>query len=372
MKIAYLTLTHKNPELLKRKIEFLSSEDCAFFIHVDKKHDIGQFSSIKGRNIFFSEKRIPVYWAEYSMVEALLILIRQALDAPQKYDYFILSQGSDYPLRSSEYIHSFIEKNRGKEFIGAIRITNDDECLMMYQINSRRIPSNKPVSRIIMKAINQSGLVKRDYRKHLGNLKPYCGNAHWALTREACLYLLYFVKNNRSVCRYFETTFAPDEMMFHTILGNSVFKPQMSRHLTFEDWGDQTELSQGSGLRYWLSWHFSNKFGHPAWLNHDHIAFFEKKEKVVIDDVYGCGEALFARKFSDNSVDLVERIEDMIRQKEEHLFAPAAKQSASDVRACTQARRTYQTVNTSIWQLALDGKLPVRPEGIPCNKNDHC
>lgn len=362
MKIAYLTLTHKNPELLKRKIEFLSSEDCAFFIHVDKKHDIDRFSSIKGRNIFFSEKRIPVYWAEYSMLDAMLILLRQALAGPQKFDYFVLSTGTDYPLRSKEYIHDFFSKNKGREFISAVKMTNHDGCLTINQINTLRIPSSKPFQRVVTRIVNQSGLVRRDYRKHLGKLEPFSGNTGWALTRDACLYILDFVRKNRSICRYFGTTFTPDEMMFHTILGNSIFKPRMSRHLTFEDWGDQAELLQGSGARYWLTRRLSNKYGHPAWLNRDHIAFFAKKEKVVIDDVFGCGEVLFARKFSDNSLDLVQLIEDLIRQREEHEVAPAAKQSASGVQACKQARQTYQTVNTSIWQLAMDGKLPVRPE----------
>src|SRR5208283_2267384 len=99
MKIAYLTQTHRNPKLLERKIKSLSSEHCAFFIHVDRKSNINDFSAIKGSNVFFTEKRIPVYWGEYSLVEAILILIEQALDGPQTYDYFVLSTGSDYPLK---------------------------------------------------------------------------------------------------------------------------------------------------------------------------------------------------------------------------------------------------------------------------------
>ena len=60
MKVAYLILTHKNPNLLKRAIGALSSERCAFFIHIDLKTDIREFSGIGGKNVFLSEQRMSV------------------------------------------------------------------------------------------------------------------------------------------------------------------------------------------------------------------------------------------------------------------------------------------------------------------------
>ena len=79
MKIAYLMLFHKDPRLLKRAIETLSSEDCGFFIHIDQKSDIRGFSVISGDNISFCKQRIPVYWSEFSQIEATMLLVRQAL-----------------------------------------------------------------------------------------------------------------------------------------------------------------------------------------------------------------------------------------------------------------------------------------------------
>ena len=98
MKIAYLMLVHNNPHLQKRAIEMLSSDGCGFFIHVDAKSDIRPFSGICGEHVTFVEPRIPVYWGEFSIVEATMRLMRRALDCPQGYDYFVFLQGSDYPL----------------------------------------------------------------------------------------------------------------------------------------------------------------------------------------------------------------------------------------------------------------------------------
>ena len=343
MKIAYLVQTHRNPKLLKRKIEVLSSEDCAFFIHIDGKSNIKDFSSIKGGNVFFADKRVPVYWAEYSMVEAILILIRQALDAPQKYDYFVLSTGSDYPLRSREYIHDFFDKNRGKEFIGTIKLPDGEACQSSgtklsgkgcagyvarkyySNLNIARSPSKKPLSRIVLKILSRLGFVRRNYKNHLGTLEPYAGNAGWALTGDACRYILDFAENNKLFCKFFEKTFAPDEMFFHTILGNSMFKSRIYRHLTYEDWSAETEHSQSGHVKYPFLERSSNKGGHPALMTEKHINFFENNEKVILDDIYGSAEMLFARKFSDNNLDLLSKIESMIIRKERPGFGKPGK-----------------------------------------------
>jgi hypothetical protein len=45
---------------------------------------------------------------------------------------------------------------------------------------------------------------------------------------------------------------------------------------------------------------------------------FEQQEKVCVEDQFGSGEVLFARKFSDDRLDLLQRIDDMIDRKEKH------------------------------------------------------
>jgi hypothetical protein len=50
--------------------------------------------------------------------------------------------------------------------------------------------------------------------------------------------------------------------------------------------------------------------------NDAHITFFEQQQKVWVEDQSGSGEALFARKFSDERLDLLDRIDAMIDRKE--------------------------------------------------------
>jgi hypothetical protein len=99
----------------------LSVESCEFFVQFDKKSNLADFCSIRGNNPHFLEDRVPVYWGEYSQVEAILSLVRKALASAWKHKYLVLLTGSCYPLRSDRYIHSFLQKNTGSEFMGLTR-----------------------------------------------------------------------------------------------------------------------------------------------------------------------------------------------------------------------------------------------------------
>jgi hypothetical protein len=297
MKTAYLFLVHNNRKLIRKTIERLSTPDCAFIIHVDAKANIDEFSSIRGNNIYFTEKRIPVFWGEFSLVEATLMLIRQALASSHHYDYLVLLSGSHYPIRSGTYINSFFEARRGTEFMTLVEMPNEAAGKPLSRLTTLRFPVSRPVLRQTFRILAKLNLATRDYRKYFGNLKPYSGSQWWALSREACQYILDFHEHNHRLAEFFVNSFASDEAFFHTILGNSAFVSRMRRELTYLDWTGQN--------------------GHPLMLNDKHLSFFESKNEVCVEDHHGPGELLFARKFSDEDLGLLERIDAMIQAKDQ-------------------------------------------------------
>jgi len=295
MKIAYLILAHKNPRLIAKTIKALSSEDSVFFVHIDSKSNLDEFLLFEAENVLFLEERVPVYWGEYSMVQAILILIQHALTASKGGEYCVLLSGSDYPLRSKEYISRFFDQWRGTEFISLAAIPNAEAGLPLSKINTICIPSDQPVLRFLAKASGKLGLARRDYKKYLQNLQPYGGSTWWALSRSACQYILDFAKDNTFFCEFFAKTHTSDETFFHTILGNSHFKQNIRRCLMYDDW--------------------SNGPLHPTMLNSSHLDFFEAHPEVTLDDAFGPGELLFARKFSDCTLDLLNRLDEIIKAK---------------------------------------------------------
>src|SRR5262249_50899452 len=150
------------------------------------------------------------------------------------------------------------------------------------------------LSRVLAKL----SMAQRDYTTCFNGLEAYAGQAYWTLSRAACRYITEFVARNRLIVSYFRNTFTADEMFFHTILGNSPFAPRIRKSLLFVE----------------PDWSIRNEGRHKV--NGEHIRFFESQDKVWTVDEWGAGEMLFARKFSDDNLALVERIDAMIDRKE--------------------------------------------------------
>jgi hypothetical protein len=300
MKIAYLILAHTNPQIIERAIASLSFDDCAFFIHVDKKSRIEDFLHIVAENVFLLENRVPVYWGYFSQVEAILVLLRQAMTEPCNYDYFVLLSGSDYPLRSGKYIDGFFRDNYGLEFLSSVQLPNKAAGKPLSYFNKLVFPPTQPIRRFAARGLGKLGLAQRDYRRYLGDLEPYAGSTWWALTRDACAYCLEFVQSHPEVTDFFRNMPAADEAFFQTILGNSEFQSQVRRNLVYDDWSAR-EL-------------------HPAMINEMHVALFEAQEKVCLNDVYGPGERLFVRKVPGDNMGLLDRIDRMIVRKDKAVF----------------------------------------------------
>ena len=294
MNVAYLVLAHNNPGVLERAVAALSSDNCDFFIHIDRKSDLQQFSAIRGENVYFSEDRLPLYWGEFSLVRATLLLLRGALASRRTSDYCVLMSGTDFPLRSGRYIENFLVTSRGLEFINVVKVPAPGKPLS--RINTLRFPRSQPLRHLAGRAWARLGWPGRDYRNYLGDLEPYSGSQWWALSREACEYILDFIERNPRFVQFFENVFAADEAFFHTILANSPFQSRIRRNLVYEDW--------------------SAEGAHPAMIADRHVAFFQQHNEVRVRDVYGEGETLFARKFSDSNPGLLRQIEEMIERKE--------------------------------------------------------
>ena len=95
---------------------------------------------------------------------------------------------------------------------------------------------------------------------------------------------------------YFRNVFAADEAFFHTILGNSTFQPRIRRNIHFEDWSDE-----GS---------------HPLKIEARHFPLLAGSGGVFVRDVFGNGEVLFARKFSDHDLQLMQQLDEIAQKNE--------------------------------------------------------
>ena len=234
MKIAHLLLTHANPAQIKRLIDRLQHPDAYFFIHVDLKAAIEPFTKLLNQpNIYFIKNRIKVYWGGYSIVQATINSFEEILSFDNKFGYINLISGQDYPLKNVNFIHSFFKSNPGKAFMHFLSIEHEwKEALprvTKYHLANYHFPGQYKLEGLINKIMPPRKLPKD---------MVAVGRSQWFTIKPECAaYIVNYLKENNSVRRFFTLSWAPDEMIFQTILFNSPFKNDMvNDNLLYVDW----------------------------------------------------------------------------------------------------------------------------------------
>jgi hypothetical protein len=302
MKIAYLILAHTDAEHICRlanRLTKFSWEEV--FIHVDKKVDIEPFYNLlrTNRSVHFITERVKVYWAGYSSILATINLFKFAINYGS-YDRFVILQGQDYPIKSSQEIYNFFDNNPNVEFINAIDATNSKQIKTLHKycfmwliddINVFKKVWNKFNSILIQRKL----LMKFKNPYIIENGKKYGiyqGWAHVALTRNCVNYIINFYNTHPKFNKFFTTTYAPDESYFHTIIYNSEFVNNTVDGRSIEYNGVDSLLN----VTY---------FEYP-----NQVTVFKNKEDF---DKLHKSKYLFFRKVNSKSIELLDYIDDNIK-----------------------------------------------------------
>lgn len=295
MKIAYLISAHTNPIHLARLISSLDYKYVDFFVHIDKKNE-DKFNISSKDNIHIIKNNINVFWGTYSIVETALLMLKEAKKT-DKYDYYIWLSESDYPLKSNNEIRNYLKNNYEKEFINICKMPENDKSLdrvEKYYLPKRNNVVWKNIVRNIANQILNIIPIKRRLPSPYNNFVLYGGSQWWAFSDSAVDYILNFIKKAPEYVRFYKRTYIPDEMFFHTILGNSEFKKNITNSFTYTDW---------------------RKYGGPlpATIEERHIKELKKEFQKT---GYGDGKIyfLFARKFNDSSSKIIKIIDNTLRK----------------------------------------------------------
>ena len=119
-KHAYLILAHNELNMLKLLIKSLDDVSNDIYVHIDAKTKSfysDEFEKLTRFSELIFVKRMKVYWAGFSSVKAIILLMREA-NSKKQYEYYHLISGVDIPLMTQNEIHNFINSvDNDKEFV---------------------------------------------------------------------------------------------------------------------------------------------------------------------------------------------------------------------------------------------------------------
>lgn len=248
-RIAFLVLAHSQPQQLQRLCERLGTDDD-IYVHWDRRAPVAELRALAfAGNVQFIEPRLPVFWSDFSVVEATLALMAAALQSGRPYVRLVLLTGACYPIKPIASLRQFFAAARGHNNISYADMTThwDELAWRIDRYNFRRplcwpYTSNQITNRYANfpeKAVRRLATLalrscSRGFRDRFPNLTPYLGSQLFALTPACAGMVMDSVRDNGAFYDYERWTWAPDEHAIQTIVGNSSFETDGVRPYTEE------------------------------------------------------------------------------------------------------------------------------------------
>lgn len=114
-KHAYLIIANRNFDQLQILLSLLDDYRNDIYILIDKTSAEERISLVCNKSTLYMLPEIPIYWGDFSQVQAELNLFKSA--SSSHYDYYHLISGLDLPLVSQEKLHNFFDSHPHQEFV---------------------------------------------------------------------------------------------------------------------------------------------------------------------------------------------------------------------------------------------------------------
>jgi len=217
---AFLILAHEDEAMLHRLVNRIASMGPVY-VHVDAKTDMSKWQS-KDLPCNFVPLRVPVYWGDWSLVEATTRLLEYAL-VDRSITRFSLLSGTHYPIISNEEIE---RKARGAgNLVASRRAPNMPDGSRPESDYLRRFYRTKTPNGLWSRIKN--GFMNRIvyYRRPLDwkSVAPItgmrAGETFWSVEREFAEYCVAQIRTPTLLIDYFKQIVCSDEKVFATLYG---------------------------------------------------------------------------------------------------------------------------------------------------------
>jgi hypothetical protein len=280
IRIAYLLMVHKNPEQFNMFLEqLLCDERADIYVHIDRK-SLPQIADriIEHPRVKKTSENVDVTWGDISQVEAMLILLREAVGSGEKYDFVIYKSGQDMMVRKG--YREYLAANAGNNFFELEEIDANGEEGALFKIKypkaARRLYDNMHpyrILRVVLRKLYGKGInLFPNNEEFSSEIRLFTGSTAYCISMDLAKYMVDYLEKNPWYYRAFRDSLAPDRMFFNTLAMNSPFAEKIvNKTHTYEYWGE-------------------------TYKNNNHPVIFTKENIAEIEKT----DCFFARKFDSN------------------------------------------------------------------------
>lgn len=281
-KIAFILLTHKDPDGIIEQAKRLTATGDFVSIHFDARAKPADYTKIcaalaENPSVTFAKRRLKCGWGEWSLVAATLEAVEAAVVAFPSATHFYMLSGDCMQIKTAEYAHGFLDA-ADVDYIESFDFFTSDWIKTGFK-------EERLIYRHWFNERTRKWLFYKsfEWQKRLGltrkvpdDIQMMIGSQWWVLRRRTIEWVLDFVRTRPDVMRFFRTTWIPDETFFQTIVRHVVPETEIvTRPLTFLMFTD---------------------YGMPVTFYNDHY------------DLLLSQDYLFARKISPDALELKARL----------------------------------------------------------------
>jgi hypothetical protein len=296
VRAAFLILAHDDAAHLSRLISRIAPHRWAKpFVHLDAKANLDDFKSSDA--LFLKDNRVSVNWCGFTMVDATLRLMREALSSDFCPNRFILLSGSDYPIKPMADFKDALSSDT--QWIQIDRELNEfgrthfDRCANRMYLGDHKLLHDRARLAFVPQAVrNVERVLRRGFPQ---KLRLFYGPSWWALTREAVQHVISAAESNPQLVGWFRKTRSPDEMFFQTLLKSSAFAQAIRFDATRQN---ESSFGWKQQCLHHVDWENPNPISPRVMLAEDF-------------DSLATSGAFFARKFSstrsEEALDMIDK-----------------------------------------------------------------
>lgn len=282
LRIAYVLMVHKNPDQVNMFLQqLLTDEQADIYIHINKKNlDEIEGRLIRDPRILMTSENAVVNWGDVSLVDAMLILLREVVASGKKYDFVCLRSGQDMMVRKG--YKEYLAANKGKSFMSMEEIDFRSEDAAFLRVKwpkatTKMYDSLHPcrILRVALRKLYGMRINVLPKKENVSSrMRLYLGYMWFCISWEMAEYMADFIEKNPWYYEAFKDGLVPDRLFFNTLAMDSTLADTVVNvHQTYEYWGSSYKNSN-----------------HPVVFTMENIDELEKTD------------CFFARKF-DSGVD---------------------------------------------------------------------